>query len=95
MNKQTSLKIGVSLILICLGLALLTTLADGQGATDVTATGSGTLNATPSVSSVDFCEDGYSLATSVDPWQYYRVNFTVDTAAQMGNLKTILDVLIS
>jgi hypothetical protein len=43
MNKQTTLKIGVSLMLFCLGLALLSAVDSGQSATDVTATGSGTL----------------------------------------------------
>ena len=59
-----------------------------QSATDDTSAGSFTLNATPTVSGVNFEADGYGADEALDPVTVYqRLNFTVGSAAGLGDIK--------
>ena len=91
MQKKTYRKLSLVLAII-LATALPTISFLGVvGDTDDYATGSFTLNAAPSVSGVDFCDDGYSATSTLTPdaTTYFRLNFTVSTDAQLSDIKNV------
>lgn len=88
MNNKKTMAIGV---LLLLGMMMLFALPSVMAATDDTAQGSFTLNATPSVADVDFQTDAFSPTSTLDPdgSTYFRLNFTLTSA---GSLDDILNV---
>lgn len=87
MEKKKILGITAVVLLFSLVIGLLPTLAD----TDDTAVGSFTLNATPSVSGVDFQDDSYTPVSALDPdaSTWWRLNFTVTSSATLDDIKNI------
>lgn len=88
MKTKKTMAMGTALFLSVLMLA---TLSCVLAATDDTAQGSFTLNATPSVTNVDFQTDAYVTTSTLTPdaTTYFRLNFTVSSA---GTLNDILNV---
>ena len=81
---------GLLAFLLVLATLLVITPVVVQAATERSSTGSFTLNATPSVSGVDFQDDSYVTDTALDPatvWQ--RLNFTVSSSAGMSDIKNV------
>lgn len=81
----------LALMLVLTGVVILAPILVGvDGATDVSSTGSFTLNAQPTVSDVDFNDDGYGSATSLTPNTIFmRLNFTIGSSATLANIQNV------
>lgn len=88
MRKQRMM--GITALLLLLTTLFVITPVVVQSATEKSAGGTFTLNATPTVSGVDFQTDAYVTDEALDPatvWQ--RLNFTVATSGTMTDLLNV------
>lgn len=89
MRMKTKKIMGLTALMLLATLLLVITpqIVQVVAPTEDTAQGSFTLNATPSVSGVDFQDDSYVTDSALDPvtvWQ--RLNFTVSSSAGMTDI---------